>query len=107
MGIITGTEKPFGAAEQARVMLSPFHTSAGPEILQRTFTHMEHILHQQGRAGQIDRACGIRQAKFLFLAERIFGGRLVKGDLAPGGLAVRPLANVTFVRVCVARQLGR
>ncbi len=43
----------------------------------------------------------------MFLAERIFGGRLVKGDVAPGGLAVQPLANITFVRIRVARKLGR
>ena len=105
--IIAGTKKPLGSVEQARVMFAPFHAFTGPEILQRTFAHMEKILHQQAGARQIDRSVGIRQTKFLLFAERVFASRLVIKDIAASSLTVQPLANVTFVGVGVIRELGR
>src|SRR5215831_9573031 len=106
MGIVARAEKPFSAAEEARVMFSPFHTFPSSEILQRALAHVEQILHQQGRTWQINGARGVCEAKLLLPAKRVFAGSLVESDVTTGGLTVQPLADIAFVGMSVAGEFG-
>ena len=88
MRIVSGAEKPLGAAEQAGVMFSPLHAFAGPEILQCALAYVEQVLHEQRRTGQIDGTRGVRETQLLFRAERVLA--VVERDVTTRRSAVGP-----------------
>src|SRR5687768_3145948 len=67
--VVTGPEEPFGASEQARVVLTPFHAGAASEVLHGSLLNSEEVLHDRVAARQIHRSVRTREAQRLFLAQ--------------------------------------
>jgi len=69
--VITGPEEPFGALEEARVMVTPLHTVAGAEVLDRARPDLEQVLDHLVGAGQVHRSVRVGQASRLLVVQII------------------------------------
>ncbi|WP_245551420.1 hypothetical protein [Gordonia rhizosphera] len=66
---------------------------------------MEEILDDLVGTGQIDRTVRVGEAERLFLVHVVLVIGLVVFDVATGSLIRQPLADVTFVRSGLGRQI--
>src|SRR5690242_15770300 len=66
VGVIACAKETLGAVEQARVMLTPFHTLTRAEVAQSAIANMIEILDDEIRTRQIDGTCRVREAGCLF-----------------------------------------
>src|SRR5262249_27860801 len=105
--VVAGAEEALGTVEEARVVLAPFHTFAGAEILERPRLDVKEILHDGVGARQIHRTLRVGKTERLFRAQRELARRLVVLLVAAGRLVGEPLAHVALVRRGALRQLLR